>query len=128
MDTPRADNCGSGVRLSAFGFRVCRIHFPERRKPNSERRIDPAHFCKEPTYCAERFRRVRCGVRCARWRASAVMSSTTTTIQTIWNGKSLWIWMLPGDPQQPILTDGSIAELRDRLGEITPDSLLASVA
>jgi SNF2 family DNA or RNA helicase len=56
------------------------------------------------------------------------MSSTTTTIQTIWNGKSLWIWMLPGDPQQPILTDGSIAELRDRLGEITPDSLLASVA
>jgi SNF2 family DNA or RNA helicase len=54
--------------------------------------------------------------------------SSTTTIQTIWNGKSLWIWMLPREPQQPVQSAGSIAELRDRLGEITPDSLLASVA
>ncbi len=36
--------------------------------------------------------------------------------------------MLPGDPQQQVSSAGSVAELRDRLGEITPDALLASVA
>ncbi|HTL30227.1 MAG TPA: DEAD/DEAH box helicase, partial [Tepidisphaeraceae bacterium] len=56
------------------------------------------------------------------------MSSTTTSLQTLWNGKSLWIWTLPANVSQAQDAAASIAQLRDHLGEITPDALLASVA
>jgi SNF2 family DNA or RNA helicase len=47
------------------------------------------------------------------------MSSTTHSIQTIWSGQALWICTIP---------TGDVASLRDRLGELTPDALLVSVA